>query len=41
MMERNISAVYSLCTGGIDDSTEADIMDGKCQLVFFSPEALL
>ena len=33
MMERNISAVY---TGGIDDSTEADIIDGKYQLVFFA-----
>ena len=35
-----ISAVYTGSTC-IDDSTEADIIDGKYQLVFFSPEALL
>ena len=38
MLERNVSAVY---TGSIDDNTEADITEGKYQLVFFSPEALL
>ena len=34
--------LLSTCTGGIDDSMEADIrMEAKYQLVFFSPEALL
>ena len=36
MAERNVSSVY---TRDINDNTETDIMDGKYQLVFFSPEA--
>ena len=40
MSERNVRAVY---TGKVDNDTEVetDILTGKYQLVFMSPEALL
>ena len=38
MVQRGVSAVY---VGDADDAMETDICDGKFQLVYMSPEALL
>ena len=38
MTQRHMTAVY---VGEIDDGIEAEVCDGKFQLVYLSPEALL
>ena len=38
MIEREMSAVY---VGDADSTTETEVCEGKYQLVFLSPEALL